>query len=137
MINPAELATFLGGASSVKITSFATAAGGTFASGDLSGASIVIYSHITTANPATLTTRTAALMIADSGLQANQSYLLVIANNQGTGVLTLGAGSNVTVAGTATVAINAARLFTVQVSATAATMSITITGLAISWTSAV
>ncbi len=100
------------------------------------GSGIVIMTN-TGGTPGTYTTRTLAQMVAD-GLQPGQNYLLILANNQGTGVLTLAAGSGVTaVAGTATVAINTARLFTVSVGGTIASPTITITGLALAWTSAV
>ncbi len=98
-----------------------------------SGISLVIMTN-TGGTPGTYTTRTPAQMIADSSLYVGQTWLLILANNQGTGVLTLAAGSGASVGGTATVAINTARLFTAVVNT--ATL-ITFTGLALAWTSAV
>ncbi len=93
-------------------------------------ASIVTATNVGS-TPGTLTTRTAAQMIADSGLSVGQTWLLVLCNFQGTGTLTLAGGSNTTVGGTATVAVNTCRIFTATVS-TATT--ITFTGLAIGFT---
>jgi hypothetical protein len=108
--------------------------GGTANAGELTGASLCIMTHVTGNNPGTFTTRTAAQMMADwPNLQVGQSWLILLANAQGTGVLTLGAGANVSVAGTATVPVNSARWFLATV--TSAT-TITITGLPLSHTSA-
>lgn len=108
----------------------------TASAGQLTGPGIVVMTN-TGGTPGTYTTRTLAQMMSD-GLQVGQNYLLILANNQGTGTLTLAAGSGVTaVAGTATVAANTARLFTVVVGGTVASPTITITGLALAWTSAV
>lgn len=95
----------------------------------------LVIMNNTGGTPGTYTTRTAAQMIADSNLHAGDSYLLLLNNLQGTGTLTLAAGSNVTVGGTATVLVNTGRLFTVVVGITGTT--IVITGLAISFTGAV
>ncbi len=54
-------------------------------------------------------------MIADSGLQAGQAYLVILANGQATGTLTIAGGTGVTITGTATVAANTARIYTVTV----------------------
>jgi hypothetical protein len=108
----------------------------TASAGQLSGSFLTIMTN-TGGTPGTYTTRTAAQMIADSNLYVGQTYFLILANNQGTGTLTLAGGSNVTVGGTATAAINTARLFTVTVGGTIASPTITITGLALAWTSAV
>lgn len=102
-----------------------------------SGAAGIVIMTNTGGTPGTYTTRTLAQMMAD-GLQVGQTYLLILANNQGTGTLTLAAGSGVAaIAGTATVAANTARLFTVAVTGTVASPVITITGLTLAWTSAV
>ena len=99
-----------------QIGGYTTAAdsGSTASAGQLSGSGVVCHNN-SGANPGTLTTRTAAQMIGDSGLQVNQTYLLVLANGQGTGVLTLAGGTGVTITGTATVATSTARLFMVTV----------------------
>ena len=116
---------------SVGVQSNSAALSSTTASaGQLSGAGIVVMFN-TGATPGTYTTRTAAQMIADSNLQVGQTYLLLLGNNQATGTLTLAGGTGVTVSGTATVAANVGRLFTVTVN-TSTTM--TFTGAAISWT---
>lgn len=122
-----------GAAAPVVQLSTAALSSSTAAAGQLTGvgAAIVIMTN-TGGTPGTYTTRTAAQMIADGALATGQSWLIILANNQGTGTLTLAGGSNVTVAGTATVAANTARLFTAIV-ATATT--ITITGLALGFTS--
>jgi hypothetical protein len=93
-------------------------------------ASIVTATNVGS-TPGTLTTRTAAQMIADGPLSIGQTWVILLCNFQGTGTLTLGGGSNVTVGGTATVAVNTCRIFTATVS-TATT--VTITGLAIGFT---
>lgn len=98
--------------------------------GELTGAGIVIAANVGS-TPGTLTTRTPALMIADSNLVVGQTWWLLLCNFQGTGVLTLGAGVGATVSGTATVAINTARLFTCVV---ASLTSIVFTGQAFGWT---
>jgi hypothetical protein len=65
--------------------------------GDLTGAPVVTaqYSGV---NGSTLTTRTAAQMIADAGLLVGQSYLLRILNSAA-GTCTLTAGAGVTLTG--------------------------------------
>lgn len=98
--------------------------------GQLSGSTLCIMFN-TGATPGTYTTRTAAQMIADSNLQVGQTYLVVLGNNQGTGVLTLAGGTGVTVSGTATVGTQVGRLFTVTVNS-ATTM--TFVGVALSFT---
>ncbi len=84
--------------------------------GDLSGAPVCCVNN-TGATPGTLTPRTAAQMIADSNLQIGQTWLVILNNDQGTGVLTLGTASGVTVSGTATAGTNACTLFLAQVTA--------------------
>lgn len=116
----------------VKQTSAALSSS-TAAVGQLTGAPLVIMWN-TGATPGTYTTRTNAQMIADAELQPGYSWLIILGNNQGTGTLTLGAGSGVTVSGTATVGTQVARLFLASVSSASV---ITITGLAFSWTIAV
>lgn len=95
---------------------FTTAAdsSSTATAGQLSGAGVVCHNN-SGANPGTLTTRTAAAMIADSGLQVGQTFLLILANGQVTGTLTLAGGTGVTITGTATVAASTARLYMVTV----------------------
>lgn len=91
--------------------------------GDLTGAKFVTL-HNTGATPGTLTSRTGAQMIADGFYQVGDSYMLRIVNAQGTGTLTLAAGDgNVTITGTATMAINSFRDFIVTITG-AATLTI-------------
>lgn len=103
-----------------KYTANATAGATTAAAGDLTGAAYVnaLYSAVGAAN---LTTRTAALMIADAGLVVGQTYMLNIANSNA-GTTTLVGGTGVTITGTATIAQNTTRQFMVKVTA-AATMT--------------
>ena len=96
--------------------------------GELTGSPLCIMIN-TGGTPGTYTTRSAALMIADGNLQQGQSWMIFLANNQGTGTLTLGAGSGVSAGGTLTVGTNVARWFLAQVTGAAA---VTITGLALS-----
>lgn len=101
----------------------------TASAGQLSGSAIVVMNN-SGATPGTYTTRTAALMIADSGLCLGNNYLLLLVNGQGTGTLTLAGGTNVTISGTATVATVTARLFKVVVTnATPGSEAITITNV--------
>lgn len=89
----------------------------TAAAGDLTGAKFVTI-HNTGANPGTFTTRTAAQMIADGFYSTGDSFMLRVVNAQGTGVLTVAAGDgNVTITGTATLAINSFRDFIVTITA--------------------
>lgn len=99
-------------------------ASSTMAAGDMTGSYICICNN-SGANPLTLTTRTAAQIIADlPNAQVGQTWLLLLVNGQGTGTLTLAAGDgNVTITGTATVAINTWRLFHCKV-ATATTVTL-------------
>jgi hypothetical protein len=95
--------------------------------GDLTGAKFVTI-HNTGATPGNFTTRTAAQMIADGFYQVGDSYMLRIVNAQGTGAITLVAGDgNVTITGTATMAINSFRDFIVTITA-AGTLTIQSSG---------
>jgi len=105
----------------------------TAAVGYLTGAALCIAAN-SGATPGTLTTRTYAQMIADSNLSVGQSWLILLCNVVTTNAITLGAGSGVSVTGTATVAGFTARLFTATV--TSASL-ITINGNLVSWTVAV
>ena len=73
---------------------------------------IVSYTN-TNATPGTLTTRTAVLMFADiPGVIAGMTYLLIIRNSSAAAaVLTVAAGTGVTLTGTMTIPQDAARLF--------------------------
>lgn len=95
----------------------------TFAAGQLTGANYVVYTN-TQGTPGSIATRTATQMFGDdSQARVNRSYVLRIINGQGTGVLTVTAGSGVTLTGTATIATNSYRDFIVTyTSATALTM---------------
>lgn len=95
----------------------------TFAAGQLTGAQFTVYTN-TGATPGSIATRSAAQMFGDfPGAFVGQTYMLRIINGQGTGILTVTAGSNVTLTGTATIAINTWRDFVVTFnSATTATI---------------
>jgi hypothetical protein len=112
--------TTLAGLTGAKFTSTAYSSSNA-AAGDLSGAVVVVCNN-SGATPGTLTTRTAAQMIADSNLQVGQTYFCILANGQATGTLTLAGGTGVTITGTATVAANTARLYTVTIN-TATTLT--------------
>lgn len=87
----------------------------TASAGWLTGTTPVLILNNSGATPGTLTTRTAAQMLADTALVVGQTWLVLLVNGQATGTLTLGGGSNVTISGTATVAANTARLYMGQV----------------------
>ncbi len=96
--------------------------------GHLTGAGICIFTN-TGATPGTYTTRTVAQMALDSNLVVGQSWLLIIVNTVITNAITLAGGTNVTIAGTATIAGVAARLFSCVYNSPTL---MTFTGLAIS-----
>lgn len=100
--------------------------------GELTGSDSVVMFN-TGATPGTYTTRTAVQMIADGNLQNGQTWLIILANNQATGTLTLGGGSGVTVSGTTTCAPNVARFFIATVTSPT---TIAIVGQALSFTCA-
>ena len=102
--------TLLGVPIGFQSTSRSLAGGVTASVGELTGSPVVVMSN-SGANPGTYTTRTALLMIGDAPCQVGMTWLLILANNQATGVLTLGGGVGVTVTGTATVATNTARAY--------------------------
>lgn len=92
----------------------------TFAAGQLSGAAFVNYTN-TQGTPGSIATRTAAQMFADDPYaRVGGTYILRVTNGQGTGTLTITAGSNVTLTGTMTVAINSTRDFVVTYTTAAA-----------------
>ncbi len=96
-----------------------TTAGATTAlAGHMSGADYVQVEY-SAVGAAALTTRTAAQIIADSGLQIGDSYVLEITNTSG-GTTTLTAGAGVTLTGTMTMATNTTRRFNVLVTGDAA-----------------
>lgn len=85
----------------------------TFAAGQLTGGRFVNYTN-TQGTPGSIQTRTAAQMFADDPTaRVGNSYFLRVTNGQGTGTLTITAGSNVTLTGTMTVAVNTMRDFIV------------------------
>ena len=85
----------------------------TFAAGQLTGAANVTYEN-TVANPGSIATRTATQMFADDpNARVGRSYRLRINNNQGVGILTVTAGTGVTLTGTMTIAVNTYRDFNV------------------------
>lgn len=117
---PAGSAT--GQLAALKLTANAQSGAGTAAAGDLTGAAVTVCTY-NAVGAATLTTRTAAQMVADGGLTVGSAYLLVIRNTSG-GTTTIGQGAGVTVSGTATLATNTYRLFAVTVqSPTALTLT--------------
>lgn len=95
----------------------------TFAAGQLTGADFVVYTN-TQGTPGTITTRTATQMYSeDPYASVGKTYILRIINGQGTGTLTVAAGSGVTASGTLTIAANTWRDFLVTyTSATALTL---------------
>ncbi len=101
----------------------------TFTAGELTGAPFVNYTN-TQGTPGSIATRTATQMFADDpNAWVGNSYLLRITNGQGTGILTVTAGSGVTLTGTATIALNTWRDFVVTyTSATALVMQNIATG---------
>lgn len=101
----------------------------TFTAGELTGAPFVTYAN-TQGTPGSIATRTATQMFADdANARVGNSYMLRIVNAQGTGTLTVTAGSGVTLNGTATVATNTWRDFIVTyTSATALVMQNIATG---------
>lgn len=83
----------------------------TFTAGQLTGADFTVYTN-TGATPGSIATRTATQMIADLGnAYIGQTWILRIVNGQGTGTLTVTAGVDVTLTGTATIAVNSWRDF--------------------------
>lgn len=83
----------------------------TFTAGQLTGANDVVYNN-SGATPGSIATRTAALMIADiPNAAVGQTWRLRVINGQGTGTLTITAGTGVTLTGTMTVAANTWRDF--------------------------
>ena len=90
-INELESAGFVAlVAAAGKYTANALSGAGTASAGDLTGAALV-YALYSAVGAATLTTRTAAQMIADAALAIGQTYLCRIINSSG-GTTTLGAG---------------------------------------------
>lgn len=100
-----------------KYTNITTGTG-TASAGDLTGATTVSADYSGQAG-ITITTRTAAQMIADAGLQINDTYRLLI-TNRNSGTLTLAAGTNVTLTGTMTAATNTTREFVVTITSASA-----------------
>lgn len=85
----------------------------TFTAGQLTGSANVVYAN-TGATPGSIATRTATQMFTDNPYaRVGGTYLLTIVNAQGTGTLTVTAGSSVTLTGTATIAANTSRTFVV------------------------
>jgi hypothetical protein len=86
------------------------------------GAERVVFYDNTGTTPATLTTRTAALMFSDiPGCFAGLTYVLGIRNSSGSAnTATVAAGSGVILTGTMTIAQFATRLFVVTMTSPAA-----------------
>ncbi len=106
---------------------FATAAlsSSTATATQLNGAAICVLNNSAN-NPLTLTTRTAAQMVADFSLSLGTTWLILLVNGQSTGTLTLAGDTGVTIVGTATVVPITARLFVAKVTLVT-TPTITIT----------
>lgn len=101
---------------------------GTLAAGDITGGTSVAL-ITSNATPGTQTTRTALQMYADDPASyPGRGYLLRICNS-GAGTLTLAGGTGVTVTGTATVAQNTFRDFTVTYGGTPSAPTVTITNI--------
>lgn len=96
-----------------KYTKNTTVGATVAAQGDLTGA-YYVQAEYSAVGAAALTTRSAAQMIADAGLQIGESYVLEITNTSG-GTTTLTAGAGVTLTGTMTMATNTTRRFNVKV----------------------
>jgi hypothetical protein len=107
---------FITGIALPAVAYTSAAESGTFAAGNLTNANspVVVFQSITS-TPGTVTTRTAALMIADMTGFVGQVYLLRVLHT-GSGTLTIAAGSNVTINGTATVSTATWRDFQVSIS---------------------
>lgn len=89
-----------------------------FAAGELTGASFVIYNN-TKSSPGSVATRTAAEMFLDDPYaRVGGSYILRIINNQGTGDLTITAGTGVTLTGSGVSATNKFRDYLVTYTST-------------------
>ena len=126
------------GGSGFYLPSFAFTTGAlsgtTAAANVLTGQPLCIVNSTT--NGGSLTTRTAALMMGDSGLGLGATWWVLLVNSGGAGTLTLAAGSNVTVSGTATCITVTGRLFLCTVNTattitmTGQTWALTATGLA-------
>lgn len=101
----------------------------TFLAGQLTGGAFTCYVN-SQGTPGSIATRSATQMFTDNpGARVGGSYLLRIVNGQGTGILTVTAGSSVTLTGTATIAINSWRDFVVTYNtATTLTMQNIATG---------
>lgn len=103
----------------------------TFTAGQLTGANLVTYTN-TQGTPGSIATRTATQMIADTpNAYIGQTWVVRIINGQGTGTLTVTAGTDVTLTGTATVAANTWREFSciiTSITAHTITMQNTISG---------
>ncbi len=95
---------------------FATAAlsSSTATATQLSGSALCILNNSAN-NPLTLTTRTAAQMVADFSLALGYTWLILLVNGQATGTLTLAGDTGVTIVGTATVVPITARLYVAKV----------------------
>jgi len=95
----------------------------TFTAAQLTGAGFTVYAN-TGATPGSIATRTATQMVGDiPNAQVGMSYLLRVINAQGTGTLTITAGTGVTLTGTMTIAANTWRDFVVTIN-TATTLTI-------------
>ena len=99
-------------AASLPVTQFTTTAAGngTLTAGQITGAG---YTVLASSGATAFTTRTATQMFADTpNAQAGTSYLLRVVNTNA-GTLTLTGGTGVTITGTATLATNTTRDYTV------------------------
>jgi len=111
-------------AANAKLTTINVAGPATLSAGDITGANHFVELVNTNAAPGSLTTRTAALMIADHGSALLTVLYRMRISNSGAGTLTLVAGASVTLTGTMTVATATFRDFLVTMNGVAATVTI-------------
>lgn len=111
-------------AGTTKFTSINVAGPATLSAGDITGTIAFVQLTSTNAAPGTLTTRTAALMIADQGIGLLTVRYNLRITNTGAGTLTLAAGTGVTLTGTMTVPVNTTRDFIVTLNGVAVTATI-------------
>lgn len=104
---------------STQYSTAAVTANGTFAAFELTGANYTIFNQ-STATPGTITTRTAAQLYGDIPNCYNGLNYLLRVYQSGAGTLTMGAGSNVTITGTAAISTSTWREYQVVVANTTA-----------------
>lgn len=102
---------------------------GTIPANIINGGEVVVCIQ-TNSTPGTQTTRTAAQLYADDPVAwIGGGYLLRVANNSGSGTMTLAGGTGVTVTGTATIANGVFRDYLVTYGGTDAAPTVTFTNV--------